>query len=82
MTSPRKFANYEAFAAAVAHAVIQALPAVTNYDDYAERRAKRDAIRAALDAAEELARDKWEAHVEHMEELYERGVGPSWEGMC
>ena len=36
-------------------------------------------IQSALDVAEELARDKWDAYVEHMEDLYERGVGPAWE---
>ena len=77
--SPRYFTNFDAFADAVAHAAIQGLPQVTNYDSYDECRAKRDAIRAALDVAEELARDKWEAYCEHMEDMYERGVGPAWE---
>ena len=77
--SPRYFTNFDAFADAVAHSTIQGLPQVTNYDSYDECRAKRDAIRAAMDAAEEKARDKWEAYCEHMEDMYERGVGPAWE---
>ena len=77
--SPRYFTNFDAFADAVAHAAIQGLPVVTNYDGHEERIAKRAAIRAALDVAEELARDKWEAYCEHMEDMYERGVGPAWE---
>lgn len=77
--SPHRFTNYDSFADAVAHDAIKALPRVTNYDDYDARRAKRDAIRAALDVAEDVARDKWEAYVEHMEDLYERGVGPGWD---
>lgn len=77
--SPRYFTNFDAFADAVAHAAIQGLPKVTNYDSYDESRAKRAAIRAAMDAAEEKARDKWEAYCEHMEDMYERGVGPAWE---
>jgi hypothetical protein len=82
-TTPRArhFSDFDAYADAMAHAAIADLPAATNYDDYAERRAKRDAIRAAINAAEDLARDRWERHVEHMEDLYERGVGPAWEGM-
>ena len=76
---PRYFTNFDAFADAVAHSAIQGLPAITNYDEYDARIAKSAAIRAALDAAEEKARDKWEAYCEHMEDMYERGVGPAWE---
>ena len=77
--SPRYFTNFDDFADAVAHAAIQGLPVVTNYDEYDARIAKSAAIRAALDVAEEKARDKWEAYCEHMEDMYERGVGPAWE---
>ena len=77
--SPRNFTNFDAFADAVAHAAIQGLPVVTDYDGHKERIAKLAAIRDAMDAAKEKARDKWEAYCDHMEDLYERGVGPSWE---
>lgn len=77
--SPRYFTNFDAFADAVAHSAIQGLPQTSPYDSFEVNHAKRNAIRAALDVAEELARDKWEAYCEHMEDMYERGVGPAWE---
>ena len=77
--SPRYFTNFDAYADAVAHEATNRLPKTSPYDSYEQNHAKRDAIRAALDVAEELARDKWEAYCEHMEDMYERGVGPAWE---
>ena len=77
--SPRHYADFDRYADAVVHAAIQGLPQTSPYDSYEQNHAKRAAIRAAMDAAEEKARDKWEAYCEHMEDMYERGVGPAWE---
>ena len=77
--SPRNYSTYDDYADALARDAISALPQTSPYDSFEVNHAKRDAIRAALDVAEELARDKWEAYCEHMEDMYERGVGPAWE---
>lgn len=77
--SPRNFTTYDTYADAVAREATSALPQTSPYDSFEVNHAKRNAIRAAMDAAEEKARDKWEAYIDHMEDLYERGVGPAWE---
>ena len=79
--SPRHFSNFDGYADAMCHEAIKDLPKTSSYHDHAENFAIRAKVRAAMDAAEDLARDRWDRHVEHMEDLYERGVGPAWEGM-
>lgn len=76
---PRHYADFDRYADAVVHAAIAGLPSPDHYDDHDTFLAKRQAIYAAMSAAEAEARDEWEAYIEHMEELYERGVGPAWE---
>ena len=76
---PRHYADFDRYADAVVRAAIADMPSPGHYDDYDAYVAKRQAIYAASVNAEEAARDKWEAYVEHMEDLYERGVGPAWD---
>jgi hypothetical protein len=77
-TNPRRFTDYDAFALAFVVDATLHLPAVSHYDSFTEARAKAAALRKAAVEAEEAAREEWQAHIEHMEELYERGVGPAW----
>lgn len=75
---PKHFTGLAEFEAAyVAHALRDA-PQVGHYDSYAEASAKQAVIEDLREAATERAWLEWDAHVAHMEELYERGVGPAW----
>ena len=76
---PRHYADFDRYADAVVHAAIAGLPSPGHYDDHDTYHAKRQAIYAAMAEAEAEARDEWESHVDHMEDLYERGVGPAWD---
>jgi len=76
---PRHYTDFDRYADAVVHAAIAGLPSPDRYDDHDTYVAKRQAIYAAMAEAEAEARDEWEAHVDHMEDLYERGVGPAWD---
>ena len=76
---PRHYADFDRYADAVAHEATNLLPQTSPYDSYEQNHAKRNAIRAALDEAEEVARDKWERYLDDMQDLYERGVGPAWD---
>ncbi|HRH13416.1 MAG TPA: hypothetical protein PK225_03595 [Azonexus sp.] len=76
---PRHYADFDPYADAVAHEATNLLPQTSPYDSYEQNHAKRNAIRAALDEAEEVARDKWERYLDDMQDLYERGVGPAWD---
>ena len=76
---PRHYTDFDRYADAVAHEATTLLPQTSPYDSYEQNHAKRNAIRAALDEAEEVARDKWERYLDDMQDLYERGVGPAWD---
>ena len=76
---PRNYSDFDTYADAVAHEATNLLPQTSPYDSYEQNHAKRNAIRAALDEAEEVARDKWERYLDDMQDLYERGVGPAWD---
>lgn len=79
---PRHHSDFNSFAEAfVARRLSQHEP-VSPYDDWMTAAAKERHNARDRAYAIEDAREVWEAHLDHMEDLYERGVGPAWDEMC
>jgi hypothetical protein len=79
--SPRGYTNIDHFIEDFVARRIAGCEVVTGYHSFAAAqsigRRNADIRYRAMDDA----REAWDAYLEHMEELYERGIGPSWEGL-
>lgn len=75
---PKHFTALDDFAAAFVDHELSKMPQPEHYDDFAAAAAKRRALYIAADVAADHAADLWAAHVERMEDLYERGIGSAW----
>jgi tRNA U34 5-methylaminomethyl-2-thiouridine-forming methyltransferase MnmC len=76
--APKHFTDLSAFLDAYVTHALRNAPKVERYDSYADASEKQAVIEDLREAATERAWLEWDAHVDRMQELYERGIGPAW----
>ena len=76
---PRHYPDVQSFTLAYVANELIAYPKPSAMDDYLEAKAKLDTRAQVAQDASERAYEIYDDFLEHAQELYERGVGPSWD---
>jgi hypothetical protein len=77
--NPRFYTDVKSFTEAYVANELIAYPKPDRTDDYLEAKAKLDIRAQVAQDASERAYEIYDDFLEHAQELYERGVGPSWD---